>query len=92
MSATSLKLSPELRKRITKLLRGTNHSAHSFMLSAIEQATQREELRRRFGEEAEVAEQETEKSGKAYDAKAVFSYLKARAHGKRAKRPAPAAV
>ena len=53
------------------------------MVEAIERAAQAEELRRRFGEEAAAAERETLKSGKAYDASKVFSYLEARSRGKR---------
>ena len=87
MSATSLKLSPELKKRIANLVEGTDRSAHAFMLSAIERAAKQEELRRRFGDEAALAERETERSRKAYDAAEVFDYLEARALGKKAKRP-----
>ena len=61
------------------------------MVEAIEQAAAREELRRRFGAEAATAEQETERSGKAYDAAEVFDYLAARARGRRTRRPRPKA-
>jgi len=87
MSATSLKLSSELKRRVSALVAGTNRTAHSFMLSAIERAAQQEELRRRFGAEAELSERETLRSGRAYDAKQVFDYLEARARGRKAKRP-----
>ena len=89
MPATSLKLSEELKKRIAALVAGTDRSAHSFMVEAIEQAAQREELRRRFGAEAAEAERETEASGKAYDAAEVFDHLEARARGESTRRPQP---
>ena len=57
------------------------------MLEAIEQAAAREELRRRFGEEAALAEAETESSGKVYDAAEAFKYLESRAKGGRARKP-----
>ena len=37
MSATTIKLSPELRQRVQRLVRGTGKSMHAFMLEAIEQ-------------------------------------------------------
>ena len=87
MSVTSLKLPNELKERIQSLVTGTGRTAHGFMVDAIERAAQAEELRRRFGEEAAAAERETLKSGKAYDAREAFSYLEARARGKRVSRP-----
>ena len=51
MAATSLKLSNELRQRISALVKGTNQTAHAFMVEAIERAAKQEELRRAFGEE-----------------------------------------
>lgn len=87
VAATSLKLSDELRRRITALVDGSDKSAHAFMIEAIERATQQEELRRRFGAEAIEAEKETEASDKVYDAVSAFAYLEARAQGKRARKP-----
>ena len=87
MAATSLKLPDDLKRRISRLVDGTDRTAHSFMVKAIEQAANREELRARFGAEAELAEQETNKTGKVYDAAEAFRYLESRAQGKRAKRP-----
>jgi predicted transcriptional regulator len=87
MAATSLKLPDHLKQRIAQLVEGTDRTAHSFMVDAIEHAAHREELRRKFGAEAELAEEETEQTGKVYDAVEVFSYLESRAEGKRAKRP-----
>ena len=87
MSVTSLKLPDQLKERVQSLVTGTGRSAHAFVVEAIERAAQAEELRRRFGEEAAAAVRETLRSGKAYDAREVFSYLDARARGKRVSRP-----
>ena len=87
MSATSLKLSNDLRRRIGALVHGTDKTAHAFMLSAIERAAQQEELRRRFGDEAAESERETAKTGRAYDAASVFDYFEARAKGARTTKP-----
>jgi predicted transcriptional regulator len=87
LSATSLKLPEELKKRIQALVSGTDQTVHAFMVEAIARETERAELRRSFGDEARRAEEETLATGKAYDADEVFSYLKARATGKKARRP-----
>jgi predicted transcriptional regulator len=89
MAATSLKLSNELRQRISALVKGTNQTAHAFMVEAIERAAKQEELRRAFGEEALESERETERTGLSYDAASVFDYLEARAQGKPARKPRP---
>lgn len=83
----SLKLPDALKERIQSLVRGSDRTAHAFMVEAIERAARGEELRRRFGEEAAEAEEESLRSNKAYDAVEVFAYLDARADGKRARRP-----
>jgi predicted transcriptional regulator len=87
VGATSLKLPDDLKKRIQALVSGTEQTAHAFMVQAIARETERAELRRRFGEEARQAEEETLASGKVYDADEVFAYLKARATGKKPRRP-----
>lgn len=87
MAATSLKLPDDLKRRIAHLVAGSERTAHAFMLEAIEQAAAREELRRRFGEEAALAEEETERSGKVYDAAEAFKYLESRAKGGRVRKP-----
>jgi predicted transcriptional regulator len=87
MSATSLKLPAELKQRIVTLVEGTDRTAHAFMIEAIEQATHNEELRRRFGVEADAAERETTKTGRAYDALEVFNYLESRSRGAVTRKP-----
>jgi predicted transcriptional regulator len=89
MAATSLKLSNELRQRITALVKGTNRTAHAFMVEAIERAAKQEEQRRAFGAEALAAERETERTGLSYEPASVFDYLEARARGKSARKPRP---
>ena len=89
MAATSLKLPDELKRRVAQLVSGSNRSVHSFMVEAIEQAAAREELRRRFGEEAALSEAETERSGKVYDAAEAFKYFETRAKGSQARKPRP---
>ena len=58
MATISLKLPDDLKRRIAQLVSGSGRTAHSFMVEAIEQAALREELRRRFGEDADLSERE----------------------------------
>jgi predicted transcriptional regulator len=78
-----------LKKKIARLVQGSKRSAHAFMVEAIQEAADREELRRRFGEEAEQSEREAEQSGLLFEADAVFKHLQARARGRRSARPKP---
>jgi predicted transcriptional regulator len=89
MAATSLKLPDALKQRIAELVSGTEKTSHAFMVEAIERAAKQAELRRRFGEEAALAEDEATRSRRAYDAAEVFDYLEARATGKAARKPRP---
>jgi predicted transcriptional regulator len=85
--ATSLKLSPKLKARIAKVVKGTDKSPHAFMLEAIEHETERAELRKRFMADALKAEKEYERTGLAYDADEVHAYVKALARGHKATPP-----
>ena len=85
--ATTIKLSPKLKARVAAAVKGTDKSAHAFMIEAIEHETERAELRKRFVADALKAEQETLRTGLAYDADEVHAYIKARAAGRRVARP-----
>lgn len=87
MAATSLKLPDELKQRIASIVEGTDKTSHAFMVDAIERAARQAELRRRFGAEAALAEAETTRSQRAYDAAEVFDHLEARAKGKVTRKP-----
>jgi predicted transcriptional regulator len=87
VAATSLKLPDELKQRIVKIVAGSNRTSPAFMVEAIERAVKSEELRRRFGEEAALAEREADKSGRAYDAAEAFAYFENQMRGKRVRKP-----
>ena len=87
MSTTTLKLSPQLKKRVASLVRGTEKSAHAFMVEAIAREAERAELRRRFTEEALAADREMERTGLAYDFDDVKAYFESKLSGRRARRP-----
>jgi predicted transcriptional regulator len=87
MSATTLKLPPELKSRIKAVTEGTGKSPHAFMVEAIEQQTRLAERRRLFVADALKARRHALHTGKAYAFEDVRGYYAASAAGKPAKRP-----
>ena len=87
MGATSIKLPPDLKKRVIAAAKAAGDSPHAFMLKAIEQQTALAETRRAFVQQALEARTSMEVTGGGYDAIEVHAYLKARAEGRRAERP-----
>jgi predicted transcriptional regulator len=87
MIVTRLKLPPELRERVARVIEGSDKTSHAFMVDAIARETERAELRRRFVDEARAAEQAIAEGGHVYDLHATFDYLEAHAAGKPARRP-----
>ena len=88
-SATSLKLSEELRARVLAAAEAAGTSPHAFMVEAIARETERAEQYDAFLDDARKAEAEVERTGLHYAAKDVFRYMTARAAGKRPRRPKP---
>ena len=89
MSATSLKLPDDLKRRIARLAASTGQTPHAFMVDALAREAERSELRQRFAAEAADAEREALGSGKAHSLDATFDYLAARIGGKNPRRPRP---
>jgi predicted transcriptional regulator len=87
MSTTTLKLPPELKRRVASLVRGTDKSAHAFMVEAISAEIRRAELRREFIDEALAADREMDRTGLAHDFEEVKAYFEAKISGKPGKRP-----
>ena len=87
MSATSLKLPDDLKRRIAKLAARAGQTPHAFMVEAIALQTQFAERRREFVGSALTAEQEVAQYGLVHDGDEVLSYLQARLSGGSAKRP-----
>jgi len=85
--AVTLKLPPRLKSRVNSVIKGTNKSAHAFMVEAIEQQTTLAEKRKAFIAEGLAARREFERTGKAYAFEDVRKYWAARIAGKRARRP-----
>jgi predicted transcriptional regulator len=87
--ATTLKLPPELKERISRVVEGTGQTAHAFMVDAIRSQTERAEKRREFTAAALAAREEFGRSGIGYAMEDMHAYMKARAAGKKARKPKP---
>jgi predicted transcriptional regulator len=88
MATTSLKLPDELKVRVQTLATAQGISTHAFLVEAIERQARAAEVRAKFVADALKAERQMKRTGKGYRLDDVFSYLKARAEGKRHPRPA----
>lgn len=86
-ATTTLKLPEHLKKRIAPLAESAGKTPHAWMVEAIEVQAALAEKRKAFVADALAAEQEAEKRGVAYRAENVHRYLRARAAGKKARRP-----
>lgn len=86
-ATTTLKLPEHLKKRIAPLAESAGKTPHAWMVEAIEVQAALAEKRKAFVADALAAEQEAEKRGVAYRAENVHRYLRARAVGKKARRP-----
>jgi predicted transcriptional regulator len=87
--ATTVKLPPKLKKRITPLAKAAGKSTHAWMVDALASEVEREELRRSFVAEALESQAEVAAGGPVYASADVFAYLSAKSAGKKPKRPAP---
>ena len=87
--ATSIKLSENLKKRVARVVKGTNQSAHAFMVEAIRQETERAEKRRRFHAEAMAARAQFQRTGLGYVLGEVKAHYRAKLQGRRTRKPAP---
>jgi predicted transcriptional regulator len=86
-STTTLKLPEELKARIASAAQKAGKTSHAFMIEALAAHTALAERRMEFLASAYAAEQEVAEYGLVYDADEVFSYLRDKVAGKRAKRP-----
>lgn len=85
--ATSIKLSEELKKRVARVVKGTEQSAHAFMVEAIRQETERAEKRRGFVAAAYAARAEFQRSGTGYALADVKAHYRAKLQGRRSRKP-----
>ena len=87
--ATSLKLPSKLKDRIDRLARQGGETPHALMVRALESQVESMERHEAFVKDALAAQREMEESGLAYAAEDVHEYLRAKARGRKVRRPKP---
>lgn len=87
--ATSLKLPSRLKDRIDRLAKQAGETPHALMVRALESQVESMERHDDFLKDAVAARKEMEESGLAYAAEDVHEYLRAKARGRKARRPKP---
>ena len=92
MSTTTIRLPQDLKKRIARAAERAGTTAHSFILDAIAEKTEQEELRGEFTETAERRYAEIVASGKTVPWNEMRRYLERRVTGKKITRPKPRAL
>ncbi len=93
MNPTTVKLTDDLKERITPLARAAGQTPHAWMIAALERQAALAELREQFFAEAEASAAAVDNGGALYAAEDVHAYIAARAAsiaaGKRPARPKP---
>jgi predicted transcriptional regulator len=87
MSATSLKLPEELKRRLVRLAAHAGKTTHAFMVDTLAREAERSELRAQFAADSAESERETLATGKAHPLDTAFKYLEARIAGKKVRQP-----
>ena len=78
MSTTTIRLDLKLKQRVSRVAKQTGTSAHSLMVSAIEEVVARTEKRAAFLEEAEARSAEFDRTGRGAPWSEVKDWLEAR--------------
>jgi predicted transcriptional regulator len=86
---TSLKLPMDLKERIDRLAREGDETPHALMIRALQTAVTAMELRSAFIQDALEADRRMVETGIGYAAEDVARYLRAKAAGKKARKPRP---
>ena len=84
---TTLKLTDELKQRITPLARAAGKTPHAWMVDALERQAALAEARADFMRMAEESARDVDAGGALYAAADVVDDLIARAEGRRTRRP-----
>jgi len=87
MTTTTIRMSPDLKKRVARAAKRAGTTAHGFILDAIAQKAAEDELRSEFHDVADERYAGIAESGKAIGWEQVRGYLEKRAAGKPARRP-----
>ena len=90
--AVSLRVPEKVKKRIAKLAKAQDLTPHGFMLEAIREKLEAEEVRAAFHADAKRRLARMKKAGTGIPAEEVFEYLRQRAAGRTPARPKPRKV
>lgn len=89
MTTTTIKLSPDLKRKVAKLAKESGRTAHAFMVQAIEREALREERMRQFVRDAIASDAAVEAGAPLYRADDVYAWMERRARGEKPPRPKP---
>ncbi len=87
--STSIKLPEDLKKRVARVVKGTDQSPHAFMVEAIRLETERAEKRRRFHADAVAARAAFQRTGSGYALADVEAHYRAKLQGRTTRKPKP---
>jgi predicted transcriptional regulator len=88
-ATTTIRLTPELRTRLTALARQTGRSVHSLIVEGVERYAAYEEELRDLIKEARNADAEIERIAEVYRADDVHAWMERLARGDTPSRPKP---
>ena len=91
-ATTTLKLPEELKARIAPLAESAIKTPHAWMIEALEAQAKLAEMRLSFIRDAQTSAAEVDAGGALYAMQDVHEYILAKAAGKSAKHPKPAAI
>jgi predicted transcriptional regulator len=77
---------------VSELAHGVAQTPHAYMVEAIAEKVARDEKQRQFIESGNAAATEFKRTGVAYSHKEAMRYARARAKGRKARRPQPIRV
>lgn len=89
MSTTTIRLPDELKARIASVAARTGKTTHSFILEAIAEKTEQEELRADFDAQADARFADIVASGETIPWSEARQYLEDRGAGRMVPRPVP---
>ncbi len=86
-NTTSLKLPDELKEKVGTLAHGVAQTPHAYMVEAIAEKVARDEKRQEFLASGLEAAARFKRTGLVYPHKETMAYIRARATGKKARKP-----
>ncbi len=89
MSTTTIRLSEELKARLSAAARRAKKSPHAYILEAIQEKAEQDERRSDYLAEAEERYQRIVATGKTVPWREVRAYLQSRLEGKPSRPPRP---